>query len=351
MYFPKYSIPLILINIFFMIFIVCFISSIHREQWALKSSVKLDGFLLAIGYLVSAILTPFLLQQTDATPSGQEFLFLIGTCWFAGLLTTLFTIVSRNHLICKKAPHLKQERKYEDFLKKIKFCANEKKRDFSRKALHFIMPPSSILVYFIVHVFDSYFISRGMWQEFGVHYLSIGRGINILIFWSFSYMITLQDIFRLKYFHCLPGWGKTWLSSSMREKEYWTFVASSAFLLGHIPFLLAPFTVFYTISTVASIADAASSLVGLRLGKHKIPWLKRKTIEGVIGGSLAAFICAFIVYLTFNGAQLTTALIFSTSVLIMYGLIDAINEKLNDNFLNTFVLGACIWLIFSLVTK
>ncbi|MHA1681681.1 MAG: phosphatidate cytidylyltransferase, partial [Promethearchaeota archaeon] len=191
-----------------------------------------------------------------------------------------------------------------------------------------------------------YFKSIGALQEFGVTGISAGRGINILIYWGFSYMMTLQDAFRMRAFHCLPGWGRTGLKASLEQKEQYNFVASVPLMLGFVPFIISPFPVYFTVIFVAAVSDAATSTFGRKFGKHVIPRLERKTWEGLIAGIVTAFSCTFTISCIFNPGSLALVLLYSALIAGTFGLLDGINEKIDDNFVNTLVLGPLIWILY-----
>ncbi|MHA1792976.1 MAG: hypothetical protein ACTSVI_10060 [Promethearchaeota archaeon] len=341
-YFSALSIPLVIINCLFVILIIWHLINSKETQ-----SIK-DGILLVISYSVSVILTPFILKGTSATDQGEDLLFIIGSLFFAFILLIMLVIIVRNYYIYKKNPEAKKERNYQLFMNALE-KRNEKSLDNSRKILHVVISIAPIIVYWIVFSMDNYFKAQGVMQEFGVTGLAAGRGVNLLIFWGFSYMGTLGDICRLNGFHLLPFWGRKWYETSLRSKEFHTFTAAIPFLLGHIPLLMMPFPVFFTTSFVAALADAGTSIIGIRFGKHPISSKTKKTWEGLIAGLIISLICSMIVNIYFNSGPVITIIIYSLLVALFFGLSDALNNYLDDNFVNTFILGMINLLFYQLI--
>jgi CDP-diglyceride synthetase len=305
-----------------------------------------NGLILIVLYCFSAVLTPFLLAGSGATEAGANLLYMVGDVFFGGILATLALLVLRNRAVCKASPTEKKKRDYEAFQEGILQRQETKRQDFWRKIFHLIVPVASIVMYAVLASIQRFnFIPGKSMLTFGVTWIAAGRGVNLLMLWGFSWMITLEDLFRMHAFHCLPGWGRSWLASSIREKELHDFTDAIPLILGMVPFLLAPFNVFYSMAFVATLADAASSSVGMRFGKHRIAWLARKkTWEGVAGGTAMAFSVVLIVQVLF-GAPVFQAILLALLVAGVYAAFDAGIERISDNFLNTLVLGAITWIV------
>jgi dolichol kinase len=54
-----------------------------------------------------------------------------------------------------------------------------------------------------------------------------------------------------------------------------------------------PPMIFFSILGMSSIGDLASSQIGIRYGKHKLPNNKQKSVEGTIAGLITGFIISF----------------------------------------------------------
>ncbi len=334
--------PLVAVNVAFVVALAWH----ARASRALES--RGDAVLLAIAFAVSAISTPFILKNAGSTNAGEDFLYNIGTVFFGAVLATLVFIVTRNHVICKRKPEQKARLSYEDFLGSLP-TDDEKRRDNSRKILHCVISVSPIIVYAICINADAYFKSMGILQEFGVTGLVAGRGVNLIIYWGFSYMATMEDLARLNAFHLIPGWGRTWLRTSLEAKEHRTFTAAVPFLIGHVPLLLAPLPAFFSTSFVASIGDAAGSVFGKRFGRHKLPGRIKKSWEGLAAGMIVSFAAVLLVNLAFDPAGWIPAIIMAAAVAGFEGLFDAKVTRVDDNYMNTFVLGAIAWMFYLLL--
>lgn len=339
MYVSPFSLPLVAVNGAF----VAALAWHARRSGALES--RRDAVLLAISFAISAIFTPFILKFGGCSDAGEDLLYIVGTIFFGGVLLTLLIIVARNHFICKKRPEQKERLSYEQFLASLP-KGDEKRRDNSRKILHCVISVSPIIVYAICINSDVYFKSIGIMQEYGVTGIVAGRGVNLLIYWGFSYMATMEDLARLNAFHLIPGWGRRWLRTSIEAKEHRTFTAAVPFLIGHVPLLLAPIPAFLSTSFVASIGDAAGSVFGKRYGVHKLPGGTKKSWEGLVAGMIVSFAAVLLVNLAFDPAGWIQATCMATAIAGVAGLFDAKVTSIDDNYMNTFVLGTIAWVLY-----
>ncbi|MFW9824478.1 MAG: hypothetical protein ACFFE4_16160 [Candidatus Thorarchaeota archaeon] len=111
------------------------------------------------------------------------------------------------------------------------------------------------------------------------------------------------------------------------KRSYGTYLF---FAIGHmIAALLTPPMVFLTILGMSSLADLATSQVGIRYGKNKIRWNSEKSWQG----SIAGVIVCFIICTLFIGVY--WALIFT----IGFFLFDVLTNKplnISDNLLIPF---------------
>jgi CDP-diglyceride synthetase len=341
-YVSPFSIPLVVVNGAFVVALAWH----ARASKALES--RRDAVLLAMAFAVSALATPFILKFAGTTDAGEDLLYNIGTIFFGAVLATLVITVARNHFICKKKPEQKARLSYEGFLAALP-TGDEKRRDNSRKILHCVISVAPIIVYAICINADAYFKSAGIMQEYGVTGLVAGRGVNLIIYWGFSYMATMEDLARLNAFHLIPGWGRTWLRTSLEAKEHRTFTAAVPFLIGHVPLLLAPLPAFFSTSFVASIGDAAGSVFGKRFGKHKLPGGTKKSWEGLAAEMLVSFTAVLVVNLAFDPVGWIAAIVMAAAVAGCAGLFDAKVTRVDDNYMNTFALGAIAWVLYLLL--
>ena len=80
----------------------------------------------------------------------------------------------------------------------------------------------------------------------------------------------------------------------LREKEYNAFASYIYFTIGMIfsALLMTTLPILAILATL-SFGDSSYALIGKRIGKHKIPFNKIKSIEGSIGGFLVTLICTW----------------------------------------------------------
>jgi CDP-diglyceride synthetase len=339
-----WSIPIICINGCFVIALAW--HAMHSEILPSRNNAAM----LACAFGVSAVFTPFLLKWAGSTDTGEETMYFVGTIFFSAVLLALCTIVLRNWAICNRHPEEKTSRDYGAFLAALP-VNDETRRDNSRKVLHVVISVSPLAVYAIVLALDRYFKAVNILQEYGVSGFDAGRGVNVLIYWSFSFMATMEDLFRLNAFYCIPGWGRRWLRTSIEKKEHFAFTAAVPFLLGHVPLLLAPLPVFFSVSFIASIADAAGSVFGKRFGKHHLPRAPKKTYEGLAAGMIVAFLAVLLVNLAFDPGNVVLAVLMAMALACIFGLFDATITGIDDNYVNTFILGTIAWILYLLLVS
>lgn len=102
------------------------------------------------------------------------------------------------------------------------------------------------------------------------------------------------------------------------------------FLIDPIPILAIMVTVIF--------ADTAASQIGIRYGKHKIPWNQKKSWEGLIAGSITAMLTWILV-----------GPIYAVFAMIGYIIGDGLTEKplpISDNLFTPLITG----ILFTLLT-
>jgi dolichol kinase len=111
-------------------------------------------------------------------------------------------------------------------------------------------------------------------------------------FYGFCFIILANELTRKVRFFAFPF---NFLSSIFlceeEKKGYGTYLY---FAIGQmVAALLTPPMVFLTILGISSIADLATSQVGIRFGNNKIRWNKEKSWQGSIAGIIACFIICY----------------------------------------------------------
>ncbi len=111
-------------------------------------------------------------------------------------------------------------------------------------------------------------------------------------FYGFCFIILANELTRKVKFFAFPfNFLSNILLCEEEKKGYGTYLY---FAIGQmVAALLTPPMVFLTILGISSIADLATSQIGIRFGKNKIRWNKEKSWEGSIAGIIACFIICF----------------------------------------------------------
>jgi len=91
------------------------------------------------------------------------------------------------------------------------------------------------------------------------------------------------------------------------------------------------------------MADSVASIVGKKWGRIIFNNRNRKTIEGLIGGTLSCFVLSYIFYI-FN-YSLNTSLILSTICCTIFALIDIASIYISDNILYPVISGISISIV------
>ena len=126
------------------------------------------------------------------------------------------------------------------------------------------------------------------------------------IFSSLVYHTTLMVLFVLSSIYviseCLrlngysfPMFGGITRSSIRKEEERGFAFGAVTLVLGAIlSILLFPEAIASTVIWIVAFADTAATIVGRNLGNHRIPYNKKKSIEGSISALIVAFFCGYI---------------------------------------------------------
>jgi len=129
---------------------------------------------------------------------------------------------------------------------------------------------------------------RGVLFSLGWFYYLI-----FFFFYGFCFIILANELTRKVRSFAFPfNFLSNILLSEEEKKGYGTYLY---FAIGQmVAALLTPPMVFLTILGISSIADLATSQVGIRFGKNKIRWNKEKSWQGSIAGIIVCFIICFL---------------------------------------------------------
>ena len=175
----------------------------------------------------------------------------------------------------------------------------------------------------------------GILNQWGLDNYSFSYWLIITVGYGFVFMFQVADLTRLNRFYMLPNWAKNWYLD-MKQNELYTFVASTPLVLSFSPFLFAPFPIFAAVVLITTGADGVACLIGKKYGKHNLRTNSKKTVEGLIAGSLTTFIIVFgisILYYPWMPITIEKIIIMSFIATLLFMLIDAYAKNISDNIL------------------
>ena len=269
---------------------------------------------------------------------------------FLAILTFLLPMnIWKEAYKVKKNPELKAQRQYSCFLDNLneKYDSSTKNddvvKDISRKALH-------IVILFVIVGINEYATSNEIMlrEEWGLTPYAFRNTLFIIVGSAFIFMFTLEGLYRLHAFHCLPNWARWWMDKSLDPKtEGWTLISSVPFLQTLMLFIFAPVPVLYSAMVVSCVSDSVASIVGKSFGRHKLKFglFPNKSIEGAMGGALATYL-GIIIVLTYNpivGINVAEMNLIALITAAIFILIDAYGKFIADNVLNTALPALFIW--------
>lgn len=114
--------------------------------------------------------------------------------------------------------------------------------------------------------------------------------------------------------------------------------------------ILFPEQIVYASIAIVAFGDSVATAVGVLIGRHKLPYSEKKTVEGTISGIIAAFLASFLFVTPVQ------ALVGSVGGMLLESIIDlqTIREFdsqmipkffLNDNFLIPLFSGLLMFII------
>ena len=172
-----------------------------------------------------------------------------------------------------------------------------------------------------------------------LHLTGLPRTIILALFSIFVVLIIPLDFYRRKHPEFV-------LNRYVRKSEYNQMASFIPIIIaGYLLYLIFDWRITTYALFVAALGDAAAALVGIRYGKHRLPFTTGKSIEGTIGGFLVGLIVVFILDLLDTSGNYPLAL-FAPLFVVATDLIEnPPNNFLSDNFLNPILCGVYFWLI------
>ena len=171
------------------------------------------------------------------------------------------------------------------------------------------------------------------------HLLGISRLIILILFSILVFSSIPPDYYRRRH-------PEFFLNQFVRKSE-------TGHMGSYIPIIIAGYLLYlffgWRITTyalfVAAFGDAAAALVGIHYGKHRLPFTRKKTIEGLVGGFLAGLIVVILLNLFDTSGSYPLALLAPIIVVVTDFMEDPPHSLLSDNFLNPILCGVFFWII------
>ncbi|HMF31774.1 MAG TPA: phosphatidate cytidylyltransferase [Candidatus Lokiarchaeia archaeon] len=292
--------------------------------------------LISVLYIIAAVMYPFFYINLGISSDTQYMMYLSTlVIWVAEIGIFGFYILRERH-ICKGNPQLLADRDYVKI--KADYRANyhyDVKKDFKRKMLHLLAVVVIVAAWEMGRIMDSL-----DFQLFGMNAMAFYKWMSISVGLAFVIMFGIGDFVRLNYYAYLPPWAIKWFTSSLKEDELVTYIASAPLVLGFVPFIFAPFQMFLSVALITSLADAAASLVGKQFGKHHLSPTNKKTFEGLFAGGFAAFIIVALAMGTYPAAAVTSVIAMAAIAASLFMTVDLTVKNYSDNIMNSLVCGA-----------
>ncbi|MBN1802178.1 MAG: hypothetical protein JW891_11765 [Candidatus Lokiarchaeota archaeon] len=301
-----------------------------------------DTIVLFSLWIAAGIMYP--LYFTADIPVLEMYLYLstFSICIIAPLVLLLILYYQKGKI--KKDRTIKERRNLSDFLTSYDHKNNNDhhsyKTDVTRKALHLF--PAGMIIFLWVY---SVYIWGNIWRQdlaWGISGEYYGRLLiftigysGILAFAVLDYVRLSIHVYKKGIYHLLPDKVISLLGKTIKRQEVYEFTKPTAMVLTLAVLFIFPFPVFCAASLIATLGDAAASIVGKRFGKTKVSKKSKKTIIGCIAGFLASFGVCFLSFWIFGeGLTLIKICLMSLSGALIFLLVDALDPCIDDNMLN-----------------
>lgn len=310
-------------------------------------------------WFVGAVVYPFSYSPA-INPDVENYFYLFSDVAMVGIFLVIIIIVGRQKLLMSKDPDFITRKDFEAFAEKFT-TEYSLRQDIDRKAFQVIIP---------IFVLAMYVLGLAMVSFLAIDFVSgHDLGIFFIINCGFGglFLFAAADVVRLSYFfkdkgfsifHLLPTTVFNILTKRMHKRELYTFIPTVLILQSFIPFLPAPFSVFATVTLIASLSDAMASIFG-KASSQRYPGrfifpssrykhYKSKTIPGYVAGFLASLAITWSMLIAFPVAGASTASIIIAPILAActFIMLDILSLPVNDNFLNPVLCGlvmlACV---------
>ncbi len=291
----------------------------------------------AILWIVAGIAYPFLLPEDAMLEAAGSIII--------AFLTPLiiFSILFFEKRVIARNPVIAVKRSFDNFLKKFtaeKAKAGERKQDLRRKALHFI-PPLLILLIRILTIDKEWMFSKAL--------IIIAGYAGVLFFSALDFIMHSFVYGKKSITHLLPDKVSDMLARTMKRQEFYEPLKVVPLVLGLLPSLLFPFSIFLSTALVSSLSDGAASVSGHFLGKIHFPKKSKKTLAGYAAGAVTAFFLITASCFVFDSLPHGSIFLLSLAGALAFLIIDIANTKIDDNVLNPLLVGFALGIAYATI--
>lgn len=343
MFYLPTSIILIGLSITTLIYII------RNWKQKVKKGLVANELAIVILFLFAGVMFPYMyyFHSTLLSVETLNFLWLFTSTIFLIEMGILIIILAYNTIISKRNPKIMSEREYSKYCEEFNRNWNDDlKSERGRKILHLFTALVILIFWSLGTILDIF----GILDKIDLDIYSFSYLFIILIGFGFIFMFQIADLARLNRFYMLPNWARKWYLS-MRKEEQETFLAATPLVLSFVPFIFAPFPIFFAVALIATGADAMACIIGKKYGKHSLRKGSKKTIEGFVAGGVATFLIVLIVLNIYHHWMPVTQIkIISMAVVatLIFLIIDMYAKYISDNILNPILAGIAMWLIYLL---
>ncbi len=340
------SLPVMIILWIFAAFIFGYMfktrKNVDKDVWT-----SVDETALGVLVIVFTILYPFIVLRFGNGYPGRILseltseLLIIGNLLIVGVTVILIIWAISAKLRFKKNQNYRGYSSYEDWCK-LFLEKYPTRSPLNRKVTHMLPIIVVYGLYIIVFLFQGLL---------GPYWESYAMIIIICIGLDFAIFFMLGDTARLYDFSWVPPNAAKLYMGAMTEHEIKTYTSTAAMVFGFAPFLFFNFEIFAIPLVITSLADAFAYIIGSTYGVpkgHFFPKSSKKTFEGYLAGIVFAFISVLIGSM-FTDWSWEIRLNVGVVMAITFFLIDFLNHKIQDNYLNPLLCGLVLIIYLTII--
>ena len=173
-----------------------------------------------------------------------------------------------------------------------------------------------------------------------LHILGFSREMIMILFTLLVILIFPLEYYRLKH-------PERFLKRYIRKSEIGQIAAYFPFILGgYIIYLLFDWRITTYALFISAFGDASAAIIGTYYGKHRLPFTKRKSVEGTIAAFSVSLLVILLLDLIDRSVVINPLAMLAPIIIIGTDFIeDPPNTFLSDNFLNPIICGIFFWAI------